>query len=429
MLVKGKVVTLLAIAALTITMTSPGLFDGEARAEAGKQAEAILLEKNVVHTDFSDDRSELLLSATRDDIRVVNGKRYSAVARTVEDYTEERILNIRDKCDILRDYAEEFRDELGESLESYENSYSYLPFVLNENIILRRADKGIISILEDFYFYAGGAHGMYSVHGKAYDVNTGKELTINDVITDKRAFSETVAKELIAAYPDSGFANPDSGFANPEDSFFDGSLVDVVYKTLSEGNLSWGIEPEGVAVYFNPYDIASYAEGIITTTVKFKDYPKLFQPKYKNIPQNYAVELSSLIPVSIDDGAGKYLRLEVVWYDKLSFMINGIEVLGDTEAMEGARIYLLALEDGRNYIYADCDLSDGTQELRVYELSGVSVRRLPGSRQLSLMERSSSKNDTVYPITDPQYFRLFGSTDSANRYYRVGTDGWPEAIR
>ena len=59
-----------------------------------------------------------------------------------------------------------------------------------------RADNVLFSFIETNENYYGGAHGMYSVAGYAYDVETGKELSLTDIVVDESKIRDLIAEKL-----------------------------------------------------------------------------------------------------------------------------------------------------------------------------------------------------------------------------------------
>ncbi len=108
--------------------------------------------------------------------------------------------------------------------------------------------------------YTGGAHGMYYSIPYIIDTKTGGIVTENDLF------------------------NP--GYVGPVTDLIKKSLgrkqrggsLDVLFEDGVLPNGKCGVSGEGVTWYFQPYEIASYAEGIIDVTVSWTDLEPYINP-------------------------------------------------------------------------------------------------------------------------------------------------------
>ena len=101
-----------------------------------------------------------------------------------------------------------------------------------------RADNVLFSFIETNENYYGGAHGMYSVAGYAYDVETGKDLSFTDIVVDETKIRDLIAEKLDEEYGDIFF--------------------DDIYTLIDQydfNSLCWSISYFAVTLYFNPYDL------------------------------------------------------------------------------------------------------------------------------------------------------------------------------
>ncbi|WP_298900836.1 DUF3298 and DUF4163 domain-containing protein [uncultured Psychroserpens sp.] len=112
----------------------------------------------------------------------------------------------------------------------------------------------IITIAINSYLDTGGAHGNTNVRFFNFDPQTGRLLTKKDLISNLSAFSKEVKRRLAEEMKTED--NPDF-----EDLFFGKDFE------LPE---SLGYSDEGLIILYNPYEIASYAQGIIEFTIPFE---------------------------------------------------------------------------------------------------------------------------------------------------------------
>ncbi len=162
--------------------------------------------------------------------------------------------------------------------EMYEEGYGYsYEYSSESDIFVQRADETVVSLLQNYHDYMGGAHGMYGNGGVNFNTETGEELLLSDVCTDIAKLGEIVYNKLKEDYPDA--------------YFFD--LESVIENSVIEESFAWTINNTGVNIYFQPYEIASFADGSFTVTLPFKQYPDLFNPKFTDVPDSYVMALPS----------------------------------------------------------------------------------------------------------------------------------------
>ena len=111
----------------------------------------------------------------------------------------------------------------------------------NGNIFVRRSDFRVVSFLEDCYSYLGGVHGLGGVVGKNFDVHTGKELKLTDVVKDKTQLAEAIQQQLMFDYPHSSIAQGGGE-----------SMRNTVDQLIREDKMLWSLDPRGISFYFNP---------------------------------------------------------------------------------------------------------------------------------------------------------------------------------
>lgn len=142
------------------------------------------------------------------------------------------------------------------------NVYPIFPYQLISKYTIKSQNK-ILSFYIDYYQFTGGAHGITNRIPYNIDINTGRELLLNDLFVDKYEYKKVINKEIkkqIAKNPDVYFPGKDgfNGVKKNQQYFIDGS---------------------NLVVYFGQYEIAPYAAGI----PEFKIPIKLFGESFKYI--------------------------------------------------------------------------------------------------------------------------------------------------
>ena len=296
----------------------------------------------------------------------------------------------------------------------------------NGDIFVRRADFRVVSFLEDGYSFLGGAHGLGGVTGKNYDVYTGKELKLTDVVRDKTQLAEAVKQQLMFDYPDSSFAR--SGGT---------SMKETVDQLVRDDKMLWSLDPRGISFYFNPYLIGSYAEGIFTTTIFFSERPDLFVKNASSDiiewrgPQAYCMEIRPYLNIRLSDSPRDERLYVANGPDRIVIEYCG-EKLEDFVNNKEIRPVLVNTFDGKRYLYVDYARVANNFRLRVYDLNGESPKFV-GEYPLTRLSTSPRDPSTRawYTMSDPNEFYMTSTRDTGLLPFkrvtcRVGADGAPE---
>ena len=110
--------------------------------------------------------------------------------------------------------------------------------------------------------YTGGAHGMYYSIPYIIDMTTGEIVTENDLFLP-------------------GYVAPVTGLIKAKIKHEQGG--DSFEGMFQEGmvpNGKCGVSIEGVTWFYQPYEVASYAEGIIKVTISWTDLKPYLNPEY-----------------------------------------------------------------------------------------------------------------------------------------------------
>lgn len=219
----------------------------------------------------------------------------------------------------MRELLDECFDELVTNAENVEEALSYTDFYYETEYCISRADSVAVSLVEVYNEYTGGAHGNYGLFGTTFDTQTGAELTINDIVTDSDAFAQTVINEINKNYPDTCF-------------FTD--LNEVIKPNIAVGICNFSLGYDGVTVLFNPYDIASYADGVISADILFCDYPELFNERFLSVPDGYMINMIGAYAATnylACDGRTRTVSVEPVFCE---YGDDGDDYGGDYEGFE-----------------------------------------------------------------------------------------------
>lgn len=425
----GKLYFSLIFALCSATL-SLGLTGGEwtltARAASGRPQ---LMKGRIYLDERAEDGDTLYLQGYHDYLKLTreSAAAFPALDQALESYSasEEREV---------KKLAAEYLDQ---RKEHPENVYDEkVPFVIEDQTYIRRADEDVVSFICCDYTYAGGVHGGFVISSRNYDAKTGKEIALDRIVKDQDGLAGALRTELEKKYD--------------KDSFFEG-LEETLAKEIKgkdDLELTWVLGPQGVTFCFSPYEIGPYASGSQFVTLTYTAYGDLFKEAYlPGESAGYGVEFSSIETVDLDvDQDGKTDQVSVASdYDEDGAVINNYTVRVNDKDLEskdaGADVYyysmnqqLLIGEDGKVYLYI-FGLSDNDySSLDVYDLSSGQPAFVE-SRNLSRASYPAEEEDNSYcaaVLSDPGYMPLSArfdilSTYSASKVFFLGGDGKPES--
>lgn len=113
-------------------------------------------------------------------------------------------------------------------------------------------------------YYDGGAHGMYGTGYTHFDKRTGKELNLSDFITDLRAFNRIAEKY----FRKSRGLSPTEKFSDKDYSFADDQFA---------CNDNFHFDEKNISFHYMPYEISTYAEGVIDFSIPLKKMEHLLK--------------------------------------------------------------------------------------------------------------------------------------------------------
>lgn len=335
-------------------------------------------------------------------------------------------LNQSKKEQINQNYEEILitaRDDADSNLEYFETHTS------EEQVYVRRADSAVLSLLYQGYYYNGGAHGFTYHSAKNIDSATGEILELTDVVTDVEALPALLEAELFKQY--------DSG------QFYD----DINMETYIEEQLDrlvWVLEYQGLSVYFDQYELGSYAGGAFHVMIPFAEHPELFTEAYTVVPEAYGVELIMNDPYYYDpdqDGVTDRVEVSGVWDEEGFAIIQHRISLNTNVSTSDSWSYdmsgkLLHTQDGQTYLYVEDGSDNDYRTVTVYRLSKGYTERigdLNGGFCAEYVEMDGTKyGESAIVLTDPSDFKMefrteLLSTVGGTRSFYVGEDGMPKS--
>lgn len=300
----------------------------------------------------------------------------------------------------------------------------YLPYYDESHYAITRADSRVLSILVSNSCYSGGAHGMYGKIGLNYDTKTGKILAYKDVFNDVSALSDVIYEELCEQY-DKGM------FWEQTPEYIHGSFIE------GDSPIAWSMDYQGVVIYFNPYEIASFADGIIAVRIDYKDHPELFKPEFLEVPSSYAMGGDGFNRYVYDfNNDGNIQKLAIYENKEESGFIENINIELDGkensfEVWSYDNEYYIANVEGKNYLYVRTLSENDWQSACIYDLSGdkvVETEKKGNRMQYGICVDAANYKWANQVFTDPSSFEMSSrfsilETFGAHRTYTFDKNG------
>lgn len=354
---------------------------------------------------YSEDGSKWLLHAEYD-AAALTGTGYETAADRIEQWVQEQESSLQSLADEYAGWAKED--------EGYTDTDSYRYSIFKETEAVR-VDSRVISLVELYSDYTGGAHGNYGFTGYTLDAESGEFLDILDILKDAGGFREAsisyITKYLQEEYADGLF---------PE---YEQAVEDIW--TRNEGP-NWYLDASGITFIFNPYEIGPYAMGEVRITLPYEEFSSYIKEEYMDLSGTGMAALPKGVgaPLSLPDADGQaetirfYQEFQNDYEDGAVFLeLNGAEVGVGAFARTGDA-YLLKLEDGRRFVLLDADYASDDFVTFVYEIVDGTLQERDRVEGLSLQKGS----------VNTENLKLFMHLDVIGTYsgamdYKIGEDG------
>lgn len=188
--------------------------------------------------------------------------------------------NTAEAVDRIRDWAEtDYRSRAGDTAADF-YTYSYYSSVSTE-----RMDENILSVLQVDSTYSGGAHPNYAQIAYNMDLNRQAQLSLADVIREgkDRELLNRLLNELERRLSDLENFGLFADYQTTVASYFEDPDLTPY----------WYFSSDGLVIFFNCYEIAPYAAGIIKVEFSYDSLSDVLLPEY--IPEAKAAGEGSAI--------------------------------------------------------------------------------------------------------------------------------------
>lgn len=173
---------------------------------------------------------------------------------------------VSEKPENFESLIEEISTEYAQIISDYPDYKAAWSMEVNSDILFQ--DSSFISVASTIFSYTGGAHpNSYQVY-RSYDLSTGEPITLNDILLP--GFEEELNQAAEIEFRMLKEIPPSQELEGKGYFFEDGKFA------LTE---NFAIINKSLIFYFNPYEIAAYANGPTELELKLTDYIQLVNEK------------------------------------------------------------------------------------------------------------------------------------------------------
>lgn len=305
---------------------------------------------------YADDGETLLLAASASKIEVI-GEGFDALKVLLE--SQWKGLDGKSYDEELGWAKEHYEMSKGEGIEYFSN------YTFDKNLTMSRNDSDVISFYESFYEYTGGAHGMYGGMGITFDAKSGKQLMLEDILSNPEAFYEKAIEYILKELDEKYGAELFAGYEET-----------VKESTFGKTPASWHLNNEGIVIGYDLYLIAPYAVGAPSVTLPYDEFAEYIKEEYITPHDNMTAQISNNKDVSRLLGEAGSVMIETVYDEETSTsevtVVSGSasEKVDVTGNFEDARVIK---RNGRSFLIFVCDYASDDYVTFVYEVTGGKV--------------------------------------------------------
>ena len=234
------------------------------------------------------------------------------------------------------DEAYEYERTYAEEYVVYENETEEFPYTLCEfiherqikcNIDYSDADSfdvsgNILSVYFVDYFYgAGAAHGIGAPVPMLFDLRTGEQIRLSEMVDDKMAFSERFMASITDVMFRTRLEYENNVMADYNDVFKEIMNTDSgeAYGVDADGNIIIGycnadtrltVKNGCVGFYIGPYEYGCYADGIRLAEVPIDELLPYMNDEGKVLFEGIASAATAPVMLTVEDGIEKIISRE-----------------------------------------------------------------------------------------------------------------------
>ncbi|MEO5783497.1 MAG: DUF3298 domain-containing protein [Ginsengibacter sp.] len=157
----------------------------------------------------------------------------------------------------------DYKKELPAKMDS--TDLQMLNYSNSNNLYVRYNEKDFVIIESEVYSYSGGVHGNYGSNFYCFDLNGKKRMELYDIVSADSITMQHVAEKYFRMQYNVKTA-----------------LNEVLFENNLAANDNFYFNEKGIGFLYNPYEVASYAQGEINVFIPFTALEKFILPGFKS---------------------------------------------------------------------------------------------------------------------------------------------------
>lgn len=304
---------------------------------------------------YADDGKTLLLSVDADRVEVV-GDRFDALNDAL----------LAQWGGLTNDY-DELLQAAREHYDSEEEKSYFMSYYNSESVLAYRVDNRVASFCSIYDMYEGGAHGFYAFEGTTFDVNSGRKLLLEDILSDAEGFYDKAVSYIIEKLEE-----------DYADELFPEYREVVEADTFGETPMCWYLDNTGIVIEYGLYTVAPYAGGAPSVTLPYDEFSEYIKEEYISPCSSVIARVMENEDASRLLGEDGEVKIASVYDDEYGTTEVTV-VSGDSSETVGTFSqfmmgYVIKRADGRSFLVFYCDYASDDYVTYVYEVTGGKVQ-------------------------------------------------------
>lgn len=349
---------------------------------------------------YTDDGKVLLLEESLCSISIINNG-FDKLADALSSKWPERQTEANDTENSLLEYAKDHYNSIEED-DFFPSYYSY------DSISIGRVDSNVLSLIDTYSDYSGGAHGMYGTTGYTYDVQSGEELTLSDLLIDEENFYDAASEYVIAKLEEE----------------FDDELFPEYKETVKESfenGANYYLDASGIVVIYNVYEVGPYVIGDAKVTLPYKEFSSYIKEQYLAPQGRFAAHVPENMDFSTILGSSGTTMVEVINDDD---EFSGITIIAGTSSDESIDCeyfedaYVFRTKEGKNLLILSADYASDDYVTAVYDVTENNLQKLHTLEGVKITGKNLSSDNLELEV----HLDVLG-TYNADMTYTIEEDG------
>ena len=237
----------------------------DARTVPAEQLEQLVYVTFLLHSDYTLDNNSG---------KVFTYQCYEPTILTEDDAVNDWIASVVDNASQAT--AKEIGRVEQQALYDLENredvDASFYTYSYYSNVTTERMDNHVLSALQVNSIYSGGAHPNYAQIAYNLDLSNQTVLSLSDVILPN---TEDELKQRVLDELSGRFGGLENSGLYPD-------YAEIVSSSFEPSKLTsnWYFTENSLVIYFNCYDIAPYAAGIIKISLPYETLGEILDPAF-----------------------------------------------------------------------------------------------------------------------------------------------------